>query len=385
MNLEARVIKNLTKEIVYGTHKSQLTESVGSPGIDFKKLKYLFFYHELSAYAYVLLKERYSVLPGDFFEFLKDSHYFSLFSYMNLYGALLDILRSGKENDILLMPIKGLSYSEEYYKRFGLRPIVDIDLLVKIEDLEQGVGLLEKMGYQKYLAGGTEGYWRKNQCHLEFIRDDKGERNMVELHWALDAKRYQREPIPGLWSRLKKCSFDGQDGSILSPEDTLLSLALHQRRYGKVFNLKYVCDIGLILEKESLDWGYLLKTAHKGKARASLYFLIYQVQFVLDKDLKKRLDALRIPFWQRWLIHRLTHKYIYAPPDNSRLPYVFLFSHFLLYDDPWYPFQYILNIPEEQFAKFYNLKVYSKECKLRHRLRFFYFFYSLFKKFMQTR
>ena len=83
-----------------------------------------------------------------------------------------------KEKDILLVPIKGLSYSQDYYKRFGLRPIVDIDLCVKKEDMEQGVELLERMGYQKYLAGGTEGYWRKNQCHLEFIREEKGERNI---------------------------------------------------------------------------------------------------------------------------------------------------------------------------------------------------------------
>jgi hypothetical protein len=380
MNSDSAVIRNIIKEVVYGTYKSQVVEGIRSSEIDLAKLRYILSYDELSAYTYVLLKEESFAVPKEFSEFLKNSYYFELFRYMNLSGALLHILRSAGEKNILIVPIKGLSYSEEYYKRFGLRPIVDIDLLVKIDDLEQGIELLERMGYQKHLAGGTEEYWRKNQCHLEFIKKDKGGRNMVELHWALDAKRYQREPIPGLWSRLKKSSFDGQDGSVLSPEDALLSLALHQRRYGKVFNLKYVCDVGLILEKESLDWDYLLKTAHEGKARASLYFLLYQAQFVLDKDLKKRLDALRIAFWQRRLIQKLTQKYIYAPPDNSRLPYVFLFSHFLLYDDPWYPFQYIINIPEEQFAKFYNLKVYSKTSRLKYRWRFLYFIFSLLKR-----
>lgn len=378
MNPESKTVKYLIKEIVYGNHKSQLLRILGSNNIDWEKLKSLLIYNELAPFLYLLSKENYSIIPKDLFQSLKNSYYWGLFRYELLFRELLVILKAAEKKGILIIPIKGLSFTEEYYGRFGFRPLVDIDLLIKEEDLEKGAFLLESLGYKKCLLGATEEYWLKKQCHLEFIKENKNMPIIAELHWALDFKRYNDEVMPDLWKRIQKTTAEGKDFFILSPEDTLLSLALHQRRFGKVFNLKYVCDAGIILEREKLDWDYILKTVFKERARASLYFLLCQVEFVLDINLNKYSERLKIPFWQKKLVSAIIKRYIYSPLNMNNIFYAYALCHLFLYDNISYPIRYILNIPQEQFAKFYSLPLYSKKTSQIYKMRFFYIVYRLF-------
>lgn len=380
MNPEAKIVKSLIKEIVDGTCKNRLYESINSPEVNWKKLQYSLSYNELAPFLYIIAKERGSLLPDIFFDYLKRNYYLCLSRYMILQDELLNILRKAKKENVLILPIKGFSYPEDYYKRFGFRPLVDIDLLIREENFKKGQSLLEDLGYRKYLLEGNEDYWQKEQCHLEFMKKIENDFIPAELHWALDFKRHKEEVIPDLWKRLKEIKFDNEEFFALSPEDTLFSLALHQRRFGKVFNLKYISDAGMILEKENLDWDYIYKTAYAGKIRVSLYFLLYQAQFVLDKDLEKYLSKLKMPLWHRKLISKIVKRYIYSPPDMSNLSYVYLICHLLLYDNITYPVKYAINIPIEQFAKFFSLPIYADKTAKLYRIRFFYFFYKLIKK-----
>jgi len=380
MKTEIKIIKYLLKEIVYKKHSASLFEGLRSSDINWKKLNSIIIYNELGPFLYVLLKERHSLVPENIFKFLKESYYFSLFNYMILFDELLEILKESKKNNILIIPIKGFSFSEEYYRRFGFRPLVDIDLLIKDNDFDKSISFLEGLGYKKHLSGASEDYWRKKQCHIGFIKIIKDIPVIVELHWALDFKRYKNEIMPDLWRRLKKIFLEKDEFPVMSPEDTLISLALHQRRFGKVLNLKYICDAGIILEKEEIDWDYIMKTAKEDSIRTTLYFLFLQIQFVLDKDLSKHLKELKIPFWHRKLIGMTIRKHIYSPQNITHFPHIYILCHFLLYDAITYPITYILNIPQEQFARFYQLPFYTPKTKRLYKLRYLYIPYKLIKE-----
>jgi hypothetical protein len=382
MNAQVEVIKYLIKEIVYGNYKSKLLKNLSSPKIDWKKLEFILLYNELAPFLYKLVKENSAVVPENLFNLLKNTYYTGLLKYLTLFQESLNIIKEAKTRNIAIIPLKGLSFTEQYYGKFGFRPLVDIDLLIEEENFEQGVTLLRDLGYKKYLVGATEEYWRSKQCHLEFIKSTKNNHLLVELHWALDVKRYQNNVISSLWQRIRNININGKIISVLGPEDTLFSLALHQRRFGKVLNLKYICDTGMLLKKEKLNWGYILKTASEKKMRASLYFLLYQVQFVLDKNLNKYLVKLKIPFWQRKLISKIVRRYIYSPINITHLSYIYTLCHFSLYDNVAYPIKYILNIPQEQFAKFYRLSCYAPHTKRLYRLRGIYIPYRLIKDFL---
>ena len=277
---------------------------------------------------------------------------------------------------MLILPIKGFSFSEKYYKKYGFRPLVDIDLLIKEEELPRGVHLLETLGYKKILSKGKEEYWRKNQCHLEFLKDASDNRTPLDLHWALDLKG---DILPSVWQRIKKINMADITAPGPSLEDTIFSLSLHQRRFGKILNLKYVCDMGLILKDASLiDWGYIFKTAREGQFKSCLFFLLAQAQSVLDIDLAKYLGGLKVPLWKRLLIFKFIKRFSCRSFKNDpKAYYLYLLCHFLLYDNIKEPVKYIINIPEEQFAKFYKLPLYETRTGRLYKIRFFYIAYRL--------
>lgn len=378
MNPESKLLKYIVKEIIYGGYASSISKALQSPEINFSRLKNLLLYHELAHFLYVIVN-KYSFLPEDFFIFLREIHFQQLSHYMRLSDELLKITEEAKHKKLIIIPIKGFSYPERYYKRFGFRPLVDIDLLVRNNGFENAVSLLQGLGYKKRLLGATENYWKTKQCHIAFIKEQEESKIILELHWALDFKRNKTEVLPALWDRLHKNKLDKNEFYLMGPEDTLISLALHQRRFGKMLNLKYICDAGILLEKENLDWDYIRRSAYTGRFRASLFFFLAQIQIVLDKNLSEHLDTLYIPFWQKKSIFAIITKYTYSSHKDFILSYLYLACHFLLYDNIVESISYIIKIPQEQFAKFYRLPLYARQTKFCYRLRFIYIVYRLIK------
>jgi len=378
MKPESELIKYIAKEAVHGDYGRDILKIMSSPEINFLRLQGLLLYHEMAHFLYIILKEP-SGIPEDFAGFLKYAYFQQLAQHMRLSDELAIILKKAREEKIFVIPIKGLSYPQHYYERFGFRPLLDIDLMIEKAGLEKGVALLEESGYKKFLLGASEDYWRKKQYHLEFMKERDSKKIILELHWALDYKRKDREILPDLWGRLKKISVKEAEFCVMSPEDTLISLALHQRRFGKMLNLKYVCDCGILISKENLDWKYIVKAAYEGGFRATLFFILAQTEIVLDVDLDEHLKALRIPFWQRKCIFSVIKTYTYSSHEDFNLYYLYLICHLLLYDNIAESLLYILEIPQEQFAKFYKFPLYARQTKIRYRIRFVYVIYRLIK------
>lgn len=377
----SNLIKIIVKSIVFENYNTRVLEKLATKKIEWQNLIEPLSYHELAPFLYLIIKNNPEVVPEEFFIFLKNEYYHQVFRYRSLREELVKILKEAEVKNVLIVPIKGFSISEKYYKKYGFRPLVDIDLLIKEEELSRGALLLETLGYKKILSKGKEEYWRKSQCHLEFIKDTPENRIPLDLHWALDLKKEMDDILPSLWQRINKIDMASITASIPSLEDTIFSLSLHQRRFGKILNLKYIYDMGLILKDSSLiDWDYVFKTARKGHFKASLFFLLAQTQLVLDMDLTKYLQNLEVPLWKRLLIFKFIKKYSYLSFKNdSKVYYLYLLCHFLLHDTIWEPVKYIINIPEEQFAKFYKLPLYEAQTERLYKIRYFYIVYRLIK------
>ncbi|MFA5362468.1 MAG: nucleotidyltransferase family protein [Candidatus Omnitrophota bacterium] len=376
MNPEAQLLLFTAKDVVYGGYRPRITNTLSSKTINWIRLKDLLFYHELDVFFYSVAQSQKHLLPAEYYSSLKTTYYGKMMYHMIHAKEISGIARMAQKENITLAPLKGFSYPQDYYKPYGFRPAQDIDLLVQKNELEKAIVLLESLGYSRHFQG-SENYWRRQHCHLGFKKSLGGSHAIVELHWSVDIERDGRQILSSLWHRLKTNCIDGQTSPVLSPEDNLFCIALHQRRFGKMLSLKYVCDAGLILEREKLDWDYILRTACREKARASLFFLLAHIQVILGKDLKDKLNSLRIPLWQRKAIFHIIKFYGLRNPKSFNVSYLYALCHFILYDSIRYPIDYALNIPEEQFAKFYGLPLYSPRTKRRYKLRFLYALFKL--------
>jgi hypothetical protein len=282
-------------------------------------------------------------------------------------------MKSFRENNLVIVPIKGMALLEDIYSNLSLRSMCDVDLLTQEKDISKAEKIFSQSGYQKELLGFREDYWRKRQYHLSFKKESLRVPIMVELHWALDYKR-KENILPQLWSRLRKIKIDNQEIYLLSPEDTLFSLALHNRRLGQALCLKNIVDLALLLNKyKDFDWDYVLKTAKEGRMRTTVFFILAQAKMFLGLKLPASVEnSFKPPYWKRRVIYKFIRKNTFLPPQKIKSKELYLESHFLLYDSLWEPIEYILKIPHEQFAKFYDLKPYAKKKRFFYKNRLIY-------------
>lgn len=370
---EVKLILEIAKEITDDKIIPSIIYTDDLKRINWFLLKQMLLYHELTPFAYAYFKSRSFILPKEIMEFFRKEYYFT--SYCNLYfeQEFLRLNRIFIEQDLIMVPIKGLALSEDIYKQYPFRPMVDMDILVPGEGLKKAEALLIKSGYSRYIEKGSESYWKNKNCNIPFKKN--GTKCILELHFALDLERFSRNILPDLWKRLSSLDINETKIKLLSPEDTLFSLALHQRRFGKRLCLKNTLDVGLLINKyqDNFDWDYILREARSGRMRSTIFFVLFQAKILLDIAVPQTVwKGLKASFLKKRLIYRLIKKDTFLIDSFDKAKYVYLKSHFLLYDSLCEPIWHILNITQEEFAKFYNLPLYAPKTGKLYKARFLY-------------
>lgn len=394
VSVEERLVLLLARWVVHGQGLPEIRDLSMQEPLEWEKFNKILAYHELFPLAYSCFKKSAYFLPNREMELLEKSYYFCVAYLSYLWQEFTQIAHIFSDRNIKFMPLKGVAFLVDnmYTDKSYLRPMCDIDLLIRKEELPLVENTLVTLGYEKYLCGRKEDYWKEKNYHIIFIRKRRKDLSyIVEIHWSLDYKR-DKPILPYLWSRIRKSQVNGKDIYLLSPEDTLFSLALHQRRFGKILSIKNVSDVAMVLHKykDTLDWDYILREAEAGQMRTTLYFILAQADILLNIKTPFFVPrTLDIPRCKRRLIERfilqdaflsnLSLNNVKTNINNS-----YLKSHFLIYDNFWEPVKYILNIPQEQFAKFYGLDTYSKKTNLLYRTRYFYFICNLFLIIIKT-
>ena len=374
---ETRLVLLIAQWIVNDRRLPEIETILAREPVNWEYFNALLAHHELSSFAYSCLKNYSSLFPSAEVDLLKKNHYFVLARLAGQEKEFLEIADIFRGQGIGLLPLKGAAFliDNMYGDKAGLRPMADIDILVKKDKLSQAENLVETLGYQKEFCGLKEDYWRKKGYHVTFIKNKSGKMfsTLLEMHWLLDYPR-NISLLPSLWGRTRKLQFSGREIALLSPEDTLFSLALHLRRFGNVLSLKSACDFACLLTKyKDLNWDYILKEAKNGQMCASLYFRFIQVKIFFDIQAPDSLlNSLAPLHYKRGLMERFILKNTFLSLDDTDNR-VFLKNHFLAYDNLWEPVSMIINMPQEQFAKFYRLTPYSVKAILLYRLRFLYF------------
>src|ERR1035437_6704327 len=140
---------------------------------------------------------------------------------MHLYHDLGKVLGLLRRDNISVIGLKGVHLATVVYRNIALRPMGDVDLLVKQTDLLRAQEILIEQGY---IASKEEiGY---SQLHLPQYRK-KGSLP-VEIHFHIIGPPFSlRVDIEKLWGRTRMSSIQGSEVPTLCPEDLLLHLCMH--------------------------------------------------------------------------------------------------------------------------------------------------------------
>ncbi len=91
----------------------------------------------------------YAALPASFRQWLARDHDMNGARVQRLHDDLAAILHEANRAGVSVMPLKGSLLATGYYESPALRPMADLDILVRGDDVEIVVDVLEGLGYRR--------------------------------------------------------------------------------------------------------------------------------------------------------------------------------------------------------------------------------------------
>lgn len=191
-----------------------------------------------------------------------------------LFRELARILQGLRQAGIPVIVMKGAALAG-LYPEFGLRPMVDLDLLVMPDALERAVQVMYDLGYSPGTPEITQGINTQVSYNVE-LRGGPQDTLTIELHWSLVAALgdWRSAPTGWFWQQTGPFEPGGSLGSmglvqescagmVFNPTAQLLYLAAHLflRHSGLQQRLLWFYDIYLLVEQNRarLDWDDLLQ------------------------------------------------------------------------------------------------------------------------------
>ena len=207
-----------------------------------------------------------------------------IFFRSELSGILTAFDRAGIQTVLL----KGAALVDEIYGGdLGVRPMADLDLLVRFEQADEAMDVLRGMGFRPAVDAATEEEMRLVDRQLAAVAR-AGSPVIVEIHTHLvGADNPIRFDIDTIWQGVRTTEIGGRNVSVLKPEALLASLAvnfLKDRRFYSYSALGQLCDIAEVVRTYAgqIDWTAYDRSGPYSELRGVLFGALHPARYLLD-------------------------------------------------------------------------------------------------------
>jgi hypothetical protein len=211
-----------------------------------------------------------TAIPHPVMQGLDRGYHKVAFKNHRLYADLATVLAACRRSGIEVIALKGAAFAESLWGNIALRPMDDLDLLVREADLHKADRLLTGLGYTYWPDwGGTE-----RHHHLRpYCNAETG--TTVEIHRHIARPPFADSwDLDGLWARALPLRIAGVEGRVLCPEDALIHLCVHQCHHDPFTGkLKNLLDLRRLLQlyEDQIDWDHVVHQAQEGTAAYAYY------------------------------------------------------------------------------------------------------------------
>jgi putative nucleotidyltransferase-like protein len=186
-----------------------------------------------------------------------------------------------------LMPLKGASLATDYYPSPALRPLSDLDLLVRPHQIAGLSRVLRELHYQEsetppsYIEArrlhdqSREHCWTAAHDRLDVLIEcrtaplELAVGRLTDLDDALTASL--RQHAADTWIRAAAVSDPASVGLRMSPEDLLLHVTTHLAAKHLDFRLIWLHDVArIVMRARDFDWQYFARTTAHFRVAAAV-------------------------------------------------------------------------------------------------------------------
>ncbi|MDT7041590.1 nucleotidyltransferase family protein [Candidatus Nitronereus thalassa] len=205
---------------------------------------------------------------------------------MKRFGSLKEVLTLFAAEGIFSVALKGTALANVVYPHVGLRPMADVDLLVREEDLTKAEQILISLGFEANEREHSKEWYQQHHHHIvPYVSRDKS--IVVELHRHLVSERFPTQiPIQDLWERARYVEIAGVPCQMLSPEDLLIHLSLHVAVDSYIGKIKVLYDLEESVKHfgSDIDWKRLDAIAMDYRISKYLYYALWLAKEVVCAD-----------------------------------------------------------------------------------------------------
>jgi hypothetical protein len=264
------------------------------------------------------------LLPAAVEAELREAYYATAARNLRLLHQLELVLRRLEAEGVAVILLKGAALTQEVYRQPALRPMADLDLLVRREDVPLARRVLAALGYRPPCPALRDDHLDA-YSHAVFLAQPEAPRAGLDIHWSLFGSLYYYYRVPMDWfrqtsmpARVPKRGYGVPIGDapcrVLGPVAQVLHLCAHILQHGARGEVKLLAfhDVAAVLAfyGKEIDWDQLL-------SKAQAYELVLAVQQVLSRlqqewrvalpdDVPARLGALQPTPAEQQVFEQLT-------------------------------------------------------------------------------
>jgi hypothetical protein len=209
---------------------------------------------------------------------------------LTLTAELVRIARVFQRRSIPLLAFKGPTLASELYGELHQRQFVDLDLMVRPNDLPAAIELFHELGYQACsvdLGGMSPSQLRRvviDSKSYELVRSEPPHQYHVDLHWRLSNDDTFFTNVPeSLFDDATETTISGQPILTMPTRQLVSYLAFHGGNH-RWMRLSWLCDLAHAMRRIPQErWPDLLDEAARCNAERYLIgglLLLERLQFV---------------------------------------------------------------------------------------------------------
>ena len=175
-----------------------------------------------------------------------------------LFHAVAPMIERLAANGCELLLLKGAPLVLSYYRNHALRPMADIDLVVRGHQLQAALDVLRDQGYRSARAVTSD--LLRFMHAVPFVHPDGGQ---IDLHWHVLFEAADEPADREFWVATEAAEFMGTPVRQPDPTSLLLQVIVHGVRSNEETPIRWIPDALTILRTRSgaIDWHRLLDFA----------------------------------------------------------------------------------------------------------------------------
>jgi hypothetical protein len=181
---------------------------------------------------------------------------------VRLMRSLGQIALALQDVGVRVLLLKGAALNLTLYETPDQRPMSDLDLLVRPDEVAQAMSALERMGFRRGPGLVRGDFFPRFHYEVEYLSDGCHPVR-VDLHVRpFRPLRHARTlPDDAFWSRARLLEAGGAPVWVLEPEEELVHLATHSAYHGHS-RLLWLYDIRRLIDlnDNQLDWDQVVRT-----------------------------------------------------------------------------------------------------------------------------